>query len=96
MFFVSRLSGVDRGKMPGQSRSTTSRFQPRLEALEDRCLPSTINVWVAPGPSGNWNISMNWSFTSEKMNEGQRKLVQFPASRIGELGCLSAPSSPGG
>jgi hypothetical protein len=34
-------------------------------------------------------------YTSEKMNEGQRKLVQFPASRIGERGCLSAPSSPG-
>src|SRR5262249_21065474 len=29
--------------------------------LEDRWLPSTINTWVAPGSSGNWNTAANWS-----------------------------------
>jgi autotransporter-associated beta strand protein len=36
-------------------------YRPRLEALEDRWLPSSINTWVAPGSSGNWNAAANWS-----------------------------------
>ena len=43
MFSISRSSQAGSFKIPSRSRSMTSRFQPRLEALEDRCLPSTVN-----------------------------------------------------
>src|SRR6266851_2664906 len=37
-------------------------FRPRLEILEDRCLPATANIWAAPaGPPSNWNNPANWS-----------------------------------
>jgi hypothetical protein len=34
-------------------------FRPRLEALEDRVVPSTV-TWVHPG-DGDWSVGANWS-----------------------------------
>ena len=43
-------------------KKSRSFFRPRLEVLEDRCLPATINTWAAPiGPPSNWSNSLNWS-----------------------------------
>jgi hypothetical protein len=37
-----------------------SLFRPRLEVLEDRCVPSAVNYWVSAGDS-SWNNTGNWS-----------------------------------
>jgi len=45
------------GNMPPRLRF----IRPAVELLEDRCLPSSVNTWEAPGASGDWNVSTNWS-----------------------------------
>src|SRR5437870_5197574 len=56
-----------RGRNRGNGRSSFQKrplfFRPRLEILEDRCVPSTVNTWVAPGPDGFWNVDSNWSLS---------------------------------
>jgi autotransporter-associated beta strand protein len=43
-------------------RKRISFFLPRLETLEERCVPTgTPNTWMAVGASGLWNTSGNWS-----------------------------------
>jgi autotransporter-associated beta strand protein len=43
------------GKKPANSL-----FRPRLELLEDRCVPSTANYWSSVG-GASWNDPSNWS-----------------------------------
>jgi autotransporter-associated beta strand protein len=61
MFSISPLSARGRGGKPIQSQRTSSPFRPRLEILEDRCLPATVNTWQAIGATTNWNNPANWS-----------------------------------
>ena len=75
MFSISRSSQAGSFKIPIRSRSMTSRFQPRLEALEDRCLPSTVNndIIGRVDETGDWwlgtsngssfanSLATNWS-----------------------------------
>src|SRR5260370_25268532 len=40
-------------------------FRPRLEVLEDRCVPSTTNIWTSTGVDNLWNDPSNWSLGHE-------------------------------
>src|SRR6516165_3383953 len=43
----------------GQRLQIRRPFQPRVEALEDRMVPTAIN-WTSP-VSGDWGTASNWS-----------------------------------
>ncbi len=62
MFSARKPCGGNRAKHRSILQKSRSFFRPRLEALEDRCIPATINTWAALiGPPSNWNNSVNWS-----------------------------------
>ena len=62
MFSARKPCGGNRAKHRSILQKSRSFFRPRLEVLEDRCVPATINTWAAPiGPPSNWNNSVNWS-----------------------------------
>src|SRR2546421_5598340 len=61
MFSARKTRGRNRGKHRCLYQKKRSFFRPRLEALEDRCVPATVNTWVAAGMFGNWNNAANWS-----------------------------------
>jgi hypothetical protein len=61
--FRNRMGKHFTKKKVGQSRIGFHPiyFRPRVELLEDRRLPSTVNTWIAIGSSGTWNNPSNWS-----------------------------------
>src|SRR5207245_10766659 len=62
MSSAKKVRGSNRIKHRSLLQKSCCFFRPRLEVLEDRCLPSTANIWSAPvGPATNWNNSANWS-----------------------------------
>ncbi len=51
--------------------------RPRLETLEDRCVPSTIDTWIGPN-GGKWSVGANWSTgVAPNDNNGTVWTVQF-------------------
>jgi autotransporter-associated beta strand protein len=53
-----------RVKQPSKIKATARprRFRPRIEALEERWLPSTLNFWrPGMGSTDMWNTASNWS-----------------------------------
>jgi autotransporter-associated beta strand protein len=61
---AKKLGERTRIKLHSSQQKSRFFFRPRLEALEDRCLPSTANIWAAPaGPPSNWNTAANWSLS---------------------------------
>src|SRR5262245_59460934 len=60
MRFPSWLRPLAARLNPARKRQTRSRpaCRPRVERLEDRCVPALVN-WV--GGSGDWGDAANWS-----------------------------------
>jgi hypothetical protein len=65
MFDARKLRKSNQGYRPKFQKSR-SLFRPRLEVLEDRCLPSTVNTWVAasglpsPGSTCRMGFMFSW------------------------------------
>src|SRR5262245_51724871 len=58
---LKRASSLSRRGRRAERRPRAAWFRPRLEYLEDRTLPSTVN-WV--GGSGDWSVANNWTDAS--------------------------------
>jgi len=63
MFFRKQLQAMkpDRNYSRPRKGPAHPLFRPRLEVLEDRCVPSTNNIWTSTGVDNLWNDPSNWS-----------------------------------
>ncbi len=68
MFFTSQARNVRKKKT----------FQPRLELLEDRLVP-TVHTWTGGAFNNNWTNNNNWDVGAPNSNDGFDILV-FPAN----------------
>ncbi len=62
MFFSKQMQAMKPVRNHSRSRkgAAHSLFRPRLEVLEDRCVPSAVNIWVSTA-NIFWNTPSNWS-----------------------------------
>src|SRR5262245_14358433 len=63
MFFRKQSQQMKPARDHSRSGKGPARllFRPRLEALENRYMPSTINTWISTGVDTLWNDPSNWS-----------------------------------
>ena len=54
-----RVKDFFRARRPRAARRRTPVFRPRLEAFEDRLLPSVV-TWDGGGGTNNWTDRFNW------------------------------------
>jgi hypothetical protein len=78
----------NRGSKARAVRRPTARFRPRLEALEDRCVPSTLTVTNAAdsGP-GSLRYEISQANTGDTIVFGFSKKLSLPTITLtsGEL-----------
>jgi len=86
MFAAKKLRNFIPASRPCKRHKIHLLIQPRLEVLENRCLP-TVNIWDAVGTIGNWNNPGSWSLVhvptaSESVifNSGPSCLIDAPAA----------------
>jgi hypothetical protein len=86
MFAAKKVRNFIVDNRPCKRHKSHLFVRPRLEVLENRCLP-TANIWDAVGTIGNWNNPGNWSLVhvptaSETVifNSGPSCLIDAPAA----------------